>query len=37
MIRALRYFIVIGLLAAAAVWLADRPGAVLTTKNREME
>ncbi len=28
MIRALRYFIVIGLLAAAAVWLADQPGSV---------
>lgn len=27
MIRALRYFIVIGLLAAAAAWLADQPGA----------
>ncbi|NQV44680.1 MAG: heme biosynthesis protein HemY, partial [Rhodospirillales bacterium] len=28
MIRALRYFIIIGLLAAAAVWLAEQPGAV---------
>lgn len=28
MIRALRYFIVIGLLAAGAAWLADQPGAV---------
>ncbi len=27
MIRALRYFIIIGLLAAVAVWLVDQPGA----------
>jgi HemY protein len=28
MLRALRYFLVVGLLVAAAVWLADRPGHV---------
>lgn len=29
MIRALRYFIVIGLLSTAAVWLANQPGSVI--------
>ena len=38
MIRVVIYLVVVGILAFAAVWLADRPGdVVITWQNRRIE